>query len=125
MGFFGASVFELAADFAWSSRGRFCGGRNVKDWNAVSPAYIDRGADEAGTGGIFKHCDIADFAGKTAEVGELFNGQLQCVALVNKDGGAMQDKLNGGPVANHECGQGGTGELTLIRLSLAAAFAGI
>ena len=57
-------------------------------------------------------------------MGQLFNGQLQCIALVNEDGGAIQDKLNGGAVANDECGQCRAGALTFICLAFAAAFAG-
>jgi hypothetical protein len=76
-----------------------------------------------GAGGIFKHCHILNFAGETAEVSQLFNSQLQCIALVNEDGGAIQDKLNGGAVANDECGQCRTGTLTFINLASAAAFA--
>jgi len=56
-------------------------------------------------------------------VGELFNSQLQSIALVNEDGGAIEDKLNGGAVANEECGLGGAGTLTFIYLAFAAAFA--
>ena len=35
-------------------------------------------------------------------MGELFNGQLQSIALVNEDGSTIQDKLNGAAVANEE-----------------------
>jgi hypothetical protein len=56
-------------------------------------------------------------------VSQLFNSQLQCIALVNEDGGAIQDKLNGGAVANDECGQCRAGTLTFICLAFAAAFA--
>jgi hypothetical protein len=57
-------------------------------------------------------------------MGQLFNGQLQCIALVNEDGGAIEDKLNGGAVANKECGLRRAGTLTLICPASAAAFAG-
>jgi hypothetical protein len=125
MGFSVASVFSLAVGFARSGRSFFFNGRNDEYWNAVSPAHIDCGADEAGAGGIFKHCDILNLASETAEVSQLFNGQLQSIALMNEDGGTIQDKLNGGAVANDECGQCRAGTLTLIGLSLAAAFAGM
>jgi len=42
---------------------------------------------------------------------------------VNEDGGAIQNKLNGGAVANDECGQCRAGTLTFIYLAFAAAFA--
>jgi hypothetical protein len=123
MGFSMAPVFAFALGFAWSGWGRVFNGRNGDDWNAISPAHIDCGANEVGAGGILKHCHILNFAGEAAEVSQLFNGQLQCIALVNKNGGAIENKLNGGAVANHECGQRRAGTLTFIYLAFAAAFA--
>ena len=124
MSFSVASVFAFAVRFAWSGRGQFRGRRNGDDRNAVSPAHIDRLADEAGAGGIFKHCNIFNSAGEIAEVSQLFNGQPQCIAFVNEERCAIQDKLNGGAVINEECGQCRAGTLTFICLAFAAAFAG-
>jgi hypothetical protein len=44
---------------------------------------------------------------------------------VNEYGGTIQDKLNGGAVANDECGQCRAGTLTFICLAFSAAFAGM
>jgi hypothetical protein len=125
MGFSRGPVFAFAVGPAWSGRGQFFNRRNGDDRNFISPAHIDRSADEAGAGGIFKHCLIFNFAGEAAEVSQLFNGQLQCIALMNEDGGAIQDKLHGRAVANYECGQCRAGTLTLICFAFAAAFAGM
>ena len=57
-------------------------------------------------------------------MGELFNGQLQSIALVDEDGGTIENKLNGAAVANEECGLGRAGTLTFIGPAFAAAFAG-
>jgi hypothetical protein len=124
MGFSIASVFAFAVGFARHGRRQFCNRRNGDDRNAITPAHIDCLANETGTGGIFKHRNILYSAGEIAEMSQLLNGQLQCIALMNENGGAIQDKLNGGAVVNKECGHCRAGTLTFVCLALAAAFAG-
>jgi len=124
MGFSRGPVFAFAVGPGWSACRQVFNGRNGDDRNAISPAHIDRGANEVGAGGVIKHCLILNLAGETAEMSQLFNGQLQCIALVNEDCGTIEDKLNGGAVANNECGHCRAGKLTLVCLAFAATFAG-